>query len=82
MLSKGALILREEVRRFEHNIANFLNLRYAVGVNSCTDAMYFSLLAAGIKPGDEVITVAHTFVATVSGHSPLRCNAHSGRCRR
>lgn len=66
VLSKGDLILREEVRRFEHNIANFLGVRYAVGVNSCTDAMYFSLLAAGIKPGDEVITVAHTFVATVA----------------
>ena len=66
MLSKGDLILREEVRQFEHNIANFLGLRYAVGVNSCTDAMYFSLLAASIKPGDEVVTVAHTFVATVA----------------
>ena len=66
VLSKGDLILREEVRRFEHNIANFLSLRYGIGVNSCTDAMYLSLLAAGIKPGDEVITVAHTFVATVA----------------
>ncbi len=66
-LSKGDLILREEVRQFEHNIADFLGLHYAVGVNSCTDAMYFSLLALGIKSGDEVITVAHTFVATVAG---------------
>ena len=65
-LSKGDLILREEVRQFEHNIADFLGLHYAVGVNSCTDAMYFSLLAVGIKSGDEVITVAHTFVATVA----------------
>ena len=66
VLSKGDLILRQEVRQFEHNIASFLGLRYAVGVNSCTDAMYFSLLAVGIKSGDEVITVAHTFVATVA----------------
>ena len=66
VLSKGDLILREEVVQFEHNIANFLGLRYAVGVNSCTDAMYLSLLAVGIKPGDEVITVAHTFLATIA----------------
>ena len=66
VLSKGDLILREEVRQFEHNIADFLGVHYAVGLNSCTDAMYLSLLAVGIKPGDEVITVAHTFVATVA----------------
>jgi dTDP-4-amino-4,6-dideoxygalactose transaminase len=66
VLSRGDLILREEVVQFEHNIANFLGLRYAVGVNSGTDAMYLSLLAVGIKPGDEVITVAHTFLATIA----------------
>jgi dTDP-4-amino-4,6-dideoxygalactose transaminase len=41
-------------------------VKYAVGVNSGTDALYLSLRAAEIKPGDEVITVAHTFVATVA----------------
>ena len=66
VLSKGDLILREDVRQFEQNIADFLGLRYAVGVKNCTDAMYLSLLAVGIKLGDEVITVAHTFVATVA----------------
>ncbi len=66
VLRSGDLILRDQLRQFEHNIANFLGLRYAVGVNSGTDAMYLSLLAGGIKPGDEVITVAHTFVATVA----------------
>ena len=66
VLSRGDLILREQVRQFESNMASFLGVDYAVGVNSCTDAMYFSLLATGVKPGDEVITVAHTFVATVA----------------
>jgi dTDP-4-amino-4,6-dideoxygalactose transaminase len=61
----GDFILREHVRRFENNIASFLGARYAVGLNSGTDALYLSLLAAGIGPGDEVITVAHTFLATV-----------------
>ncbi len=65
-LSRGDLVLRDDVRRFEQNIADYVGSRYAVGVNSCTDAMRFSLLAAGIGPGDEVITVAHTFVATVA----------------
>jgi len=66
VLSRGDLVLRGDVERYEQNIANFLGLRYAVGVNSCTDAMHLTLLAAGIKPGDEVITVAHTFLATIA----------------
>ncbi|MFC2001734.1 DegT/DnrJ/EryC1/StrS family aminotransferase [Chloroflexota bacterium] len=66
VLSHGDLILREEVTQFEKNMANFTGTHYAVGVNSCTDAMRLSLLAAGIGQDDEVITVAHTFVATVA----------------
>lgn len=65
-LSKGDLVYREQLRRFEENLAAFVGTRYAVGVNSGYHALHFSLLAAGIGPGDEVITVAHTFVATVS----------------
>ncbi len=51
---------------FEQHLAEFVGVKYAVGVNSCYHALHFSLLAAGIGPGDEVITVGHTFVATVS----------------
>jgi dTDP-4-amino-4,6-dideoxygalactose transaminase len=65
-LSKGNLIYREELREFEEKLAQFVGVKYAVGVNSGYHALHFSLLAAGIGPGDEVITVAHTFVATVS----------------
>ncbi|GAI56402.1 unnamed protein product, partial [marine sediment metagenome] len=64
VLSRGDLILREQVRQFEGNIASFLGVDYAVGLNSCTDAMCLSLRAAGLGQGDEVITVSHTFVAT------------------
>jgi len=73
-LSKGDLVYREQLRRFEENLAAFVGTRYAVGVNSGYHALHFSLLAAGIGPGDEVITVAHTFVATVSAivHSGAR----------
>ncbi len=65
-LSRGDLILRQQLRQFEDNIAAFVGTKYAVGLNSGTDALYLSLLAADIGKGDEVITVAHTFVATVA----------------
>lgn len=65
VLLRGDLILRKDVAEFENNIASFLGVKYAVGVNSCTDALIFSLRATGIKPGDEVITVSHTFFATI-----------------
>ena len=65
-LSKGDLILRDQLRQFEENIASFVGVKYAVGVNSGTDALFLSLKAAGVSHGDEVITIAHTFVATVS----------------
>ena len=65
-LAKGDLILRQQLRDFEQSLAEFVEVKYAIGVNSCYHALHFSLLAAGIGPGHEVITVAHTFVATVS----------------
>jgi len=66
VLTGGDFILRQQLRDFESNVASFLGVDYAVGVNSGTDAMHLSLLAAGLGQGDEVITVAHTFVATVA----------------
>jgi len=65
-LAKGDLVLRQQLHDFEQHLAEFVGVKYAVGVNSCYHALHFSLLAAGIGPGDEVITVGHTFVATVS----------------
>ena len=65
-LAKGDLVLRQQLRDFEQHLAEFVGTKYAVGVNSCYHALHFSLLASGVGPGDEVITVAHTFVATVS----------------
>lgn len=59
-------MLRRQLRDFEAHLAQFCGVRYAVGVNSCYHALHLSLLAAGVGPGDEVITVAHTFVATIS----------------
>jgi dTDP-4-amino-4,6-dideoxygalactose transaminase len=65
-LTRGDLIYREQLRIFEEHFAAFVGTRYAVGVNSGYHALFFALVASGIGPGDEVITVGHTFVATVS----------------
>src|SRR5712664_2475241 len=65
-LSQGDLILRQQLRDFETNLASFVGVRYAVGVNSGYHALHLSLLAAGVGPGHEVVTVGHTFVATAS----------------
>jgi dTDP-3-amino-2,3,6-trideoxy-4-keto-D-glucose/dTDP-3-amino-3,4,6-trideoxy-alpha-D-glucose/dTDP-2,6-dideoxy-D-kanosamine transaminase len=65
-LAKGDLVLRQQLFSFERNLAEFVGVKYAVGLNSGYHALHFSLLAANIGPGDEVVTVAHTFVATVS----------------
>jgi dTDP-4-amino-4,6-dideoxygalactose transaminase len=65
-LSRGDLVLRHQLREFEGNLAEFVGVKFAVGVNSGYHALHFSLLAAHIGPRDEVITVGHTFVATVS----------------
>ena len=62
---KGDFMLRDETRRFERKLADYIGTKYAVGVNSCTDAMFLSLVALGIKKGDEVICPSHTFIATI-----------------
>jgi dTDP-4-amino-4,6-dideoxygalactose transaminase len=65
-LEQGDLIARRQLRDFESSLAKFVGTKYAVGLNSGYHALALSLLASGVGPGDEVITVAHTFVATVS----------------
>jgi len=65
VLSEGQLILREDVEQFEKNLADFLGVKHVIGLNSGTDALMFSLRAAGIKDGDEVISVSHTFWASI-----------------
>lgn len=63
--ANGDFVLRDEVEKFEVKLAKFLNVKYAVGVNSGTDALRVAYKACGIKPGDEVITVSHTFIAPI-----------------
>ena len=66
VMMNGSFILRDDVSKFEERIASFIGTEYAVGVNSGTDALILSCIAAGLKENDEVITVGHTFVATVA----------------
>ena len=65
-LANGDLVNRHQLKDFEQHLAEFVGVKYAVGVNSGYHALLFALLGAGVGPGHEVITVAHTFVATVS----------------
>jgi len=64
VLDKMQLFLGENVYQLEREFADYCGSRFAVGVGSGTDALYLSLRAVGVGLGDEVITVAHTFIAT------------------
>jgi len=66
VLESCQFTLGSEVVGFEEEFAAYTHSRFAVGVNSGTSALHLALLAAGIGPGDEVITVPFTFVATVA----------------
>jgi dTDP-4-amino-4,6-dideoxygalactose transaminase len=66
VLGRAAFILGPAVAAFEQEFAAFCHTREAIGVNSGTSALHLALLAAGVGPGDEVITVPYTFVATVA----------------
>lgn len=57
------------VERFEREFAEFCGTQYCIGVGSGTDALRFALVAAGVQPGDTVVTVPNTFVATTEAIS-------------
>jgi dTDP-4-amino-4,6-dideoxygalactose transaminase len=84
-------ILGPKVAAFEADFADYCQSRFAFGINSGTSALHLALLAAGVGPGDEVITVSYTFVATVAGIlytgatpvfvdiDPLTCNIDTAK---
>src|SRR5579863_7584307 len=57
------------VEGFEREFAAFCDAKYCVGVNSGTDALRFAFMAAGVQPGDIIVTVPHTFIATTEAIS-------------
>src|ERR1700751_1425951 len=55
-----------EVAAFEREFADYVGTPLACAVSSCTAALHLALLAVGVRPGDEVITVSHSFIATAN----------------
>lgn len=66
VLDSSQFVLGSEVRAFEDSFAEYCQAKHTVAVNSGTSALHLALLAAGIGPGDEVITTPMTFVATAA----------------
>jgi dTDP-4-amino-4,6-dideoxygalactose transaminase len=65
-MASGWVTLGPRTKQFEEDFAKFVGAKYAVAVSSCTAGIHLSLLAAGIGPGDEVITTPFTFVASAN----------------
>src|SRR5450432_2464616 len=66
VLDRGVLSgpFAPETRGFEHEFASYIGVKHAVATNSGTAALHLAVAAAGVGPGDEVITSAYSFVAT------------------
>jgi dTDP-4-amino-4,6-dideoxygalactose transaminase len=64
-LEETAFIQGDRVRSLERDFAAYCGAKFGVGSSSGTSALHVALLTAGVGPGDEVITVSHTFIATV-----------------
>src|SRR6266478_5667125 len=68
-LKTAAFVGGPIVKDFERSFAEFCEVRCCIGVGSGTDALRFALIAAGVQPGDTVVTVANTFIATTEAIS-------------
>src|SRR3954468_24034273 len=62
----GWLTQGPEVAAFEREFAAFVGARHACAVSNCTAGLHLALLAVGVRPGDEVITVSHSYIATAN----------------
>ena len=65
VLSAGLFVLGPETENFECEFADYVGVKYGVGVNSGSDGLYLALKTIGVGNGDEVLTVSHTFISTV-----------------
>ncbi len=66
VILSGWITQGPEVAAFEREFADYVGAPYACAVSNCTTALHLALLAAGVQPGDEVITVSHSFIATAN----------------
>lgn len=78
-LRSGWVTTGPKTKRFEQEFAKYVKAKYAVGLNSCTSALHLSLIVAGVKEGDEVITTPITFASTANvivhqGAKPIFCD--------
>jgi perosamine synthetase len=76
VILSGWITQGPEVAAFEGEFASYVGAKHACAVSSCTTALHLALLAVGVRPGDEVITVTHSFIATANcirycGATPL-----------
>ncbi len=83
LVQSGDFTLGRAVERFESQVAEFVGTRHAIGVGSGTDALAMSLRMLDVGPGDEVITCANTFIATVgaivmTGARPVLVDSENG----
>jgi len=65
VLKDGMFILGEHLTKFEQDFSKYIGVKHGIGVNSGSDALLLALRSIGIQPGDEIITVSHTFISTV-----------------
>lgn len=66
VLRSGWVTQGPVVEAFEREFADFVGAKHACAISNCTTALHLALIAAGVKPGDEVITVSHSFIATAN----------------
>ena len=64
VIASGWIYQGPVVQKFERKFADYVGAKYACAVSSCTTALHLALIVAGVQPGDEVITVSHSFIAT------------------
>ena len=76
VITTGGFVGGPLVENFEKDFATFCDSKLCVGVNSGTDAVRFALTAAGVEPGDIVVTVPHTFIATTEAISQAGAHPH------
>ena len=81
VLESGKYTMGPTLKRFEGELAEYMGMKHAIGVNSGTDAIWLALLALGVGKGDEVITTSNTFFATAEavwliGATPVFVDCH------